>query len=75
MLSSSPFETTDISVLKQLELVARYILPTGDVAASFVSIGDLCDGTSETIATALLDVMNKKSVDVSCRGFESDGVS
>ena len=60
--------STDISVLK-LELVSHYVFPTGDVAASFVSIGDLCGGTSETIVTALLDVMNKKLVDVSCEVF------
>ena len=33
------------------------VLRTGDVATSFVSISDLHDGTSETIATALLDVI------------------
>ena len=31
-------ELTDISVLKQLVLVARYILPAGDVTTSFLTI-------------------------------------
>lgn len=41
-------ESIDISVLKQFLLVARYILPTGDVATSFLAIDDLPDGTAET---------------------------
>ena len=67
-------ESTDISVLKQLVLVARYILPTGDVATSFVAIEDLTDGKAETIETAIIDITNKKSVEVArLRGFGSDG--
>ena len=39
-------KSTDISVLKQFVLVARYILLTGDVTTSFVAIKDLLDGTA-----------------------------
>ena len=79
-LSSSTYfslmtdESTDISVLKQLVLVARYILTTGDVTTSFVAIEDLADGKAETIETAIIDITNKKSVEVArLRGFGSDG--
>ena len=67
-------ESTDISVLKQLVLVARYILTTGDVTTSFVAIEDLAYGKAETIETAIIDITNKKSVEVAGhRGFGSDG--
>lgn len=67
-------ESTDIAVLKQLVLVARYILPTGDVTTSFLAIDDLPDRTAETIEHALIGITSKKSIDVSkLRGFGSDG--
>lgn len=58
-------ESTDISVLKQLVVVARYILPSGDVTTSFLAIVDLPDGTAESIEAVLLDITEKKSIDVS----------
>ena len=67
-------ESTDISVLKQLVLVARYVLPTEDVTTSFVAIEDLADGTAETIEAAIIDITSKKSIGVArLRGFGSDG--
>ena len=54
-LKCSPFfsqmtdESTDISVLKQLVIVAKYILPSGKIETSFLHIGDIADGTVETI--------------------------
>ena len=67
-------ESTDISVLKQLVLVARYILPTGDVTTSFLAIVDLPDGTAESIEVAVVDIAEQKSIDVSrLRGLGSDG--
>ena len=47
-------ESTDISVIKQLVLVARYILPTGDVTTRFVAIDDLSDGKAETIEATMM---------------------
>ena len=46
-------ESTDISVLKQLVLVARYILPTSEVTTCFLAIDDLPDGKTETIESAM----------------------
>ena len=67
-------ESTDISVLKQLVLVARYILPTGEVATSFLAIDDQPDGTADTIEDALIAITSKKSIDLrKLRGFGSDG--
>ena len=60
-------ESTDISVLKQLVLVARYILPTGDVTTSFLAIADLPDGTAQSIEAAMMQITEQKSIDVSRR--------
>ena len=67
-------ESTDISVLKQLVLVIRYLLPTGNVTTSFLAIDDIPDGTAETIEAAILKITDNKSVNLSkLRGFGSDG--
>ena len=58
-------ESTDIAVLKQLVLVAHYILPTGDVTTCFLAIDDLPDGKAETIESAMIGITSKKSIDVS----------
>ena len=57
-------ESTDISVLKQLVLVVRYHLPTGDVTTSLLAIDDLPDGTADSIETAILKIADTKSVDL-----------
>ena len=67
-------ESTDISVIKQLVLVARYILPTGDVTTRFVAIDDLSDGKAETIEATMMRIIHQKSIDVTkLRAFGSDG--
>ena len=67
-------ESTDVSVLKQLVLVARYILPKGDVTTSFLAIVDLPDGTAESIEAAIVRITEQKSIAVSrLRGFGTDG--
>ena len=67
-------ESTDISVLKQFVLVARYILPTGDVTTSFLAIVDLPDGTAESIEAAVVGITEHKSINVGqLWGFGSDG--
>ena len=65
---------TYVSVLKQLVLVVRYLLPTGNVTASILAIDDIPDRTAETIETAILKVTDTKLVNLSkLRGFGSDG--
>ena len=64
-LKRSPFfslmtdESTDISVLKQLVIVAKYILPSGKIETSFlhIHVGDIDDGTAETIEGAIVAFM------------------
>ena len=56
-------ESTDIAILKQPVLVARYMTETG-VKTSFLLIKDIRDGTAETIETALLQGLVDKSLDV-----------
>ena len=79
-LASSPYfslmtdESTDIAVVKQLVLVGRYILPTGDATTTFLALDDLPDGKAETIESAILKITKKKGLDVSrLRAFGSDG--
>ena len=68
-------ESTDIAVLKQLVLVARYMTETG-VKTSFLLIQDIPDGTPETIETALLQSLAVKLLDITrLRAFGSDGAA
>lgn len=66
-LTSSPYfsvmkdESIDIALLEQFVLVARYILPTGNVPTAFSAIDDLPDGKAETIKSAILKTTEKKS--------------
>ena len=68
-------ESTDIAILKQLVLVARYMTETG-VKTSFLFIQDIHDGMAETIETALLQGLVEKLLDITrLRAFGSDGAS
>ena len=68
-------ESTNIAILKQLVLVARYMTETG-VKTSFLLIRNIHDGTAKTIETALLQGLVDKSLDVTkLRAFSSDGAS
>ena len=77
-LTCSPFfslmtdESTDISVLKQLVIVTKYILPSGKM--SFLHIGDVADGTEETIEGAIVAFMETNGLNINkLRSFGSDG--
>lgn len=69
-------ERTDVSVLKQLVLVARYVTDTEGVKTSFFNVADIFDGTAETIEAAILKYLDNKSLEVSklC-GFGNDGAA
>ena len=68
-------KSTDISILKQLVLVARYMTETG-VKTSFLLIQDIHNGTAETIEMMLLQSVAGKSLDIKrLRGFGSDGAA
>ena len=67
-------ESTDISVLKQLVIVAKYILPSRKIETSFLHIGDIADGTAETIEGAIVAFMETNGLDINkLRSFGSDG--
>lgn len=68
-------ESTDISVTKQLVLVARY--QTGkEVRTAFVDIQDIVDGTTSTIVKGIHSFIANRSLDIDrLRGFASDGAS
>ena len=66
-------ESTDISVKKQLVLVAHYF-SQAEVKTTFIHIEDLIDGTASTITDAILSYCHMKSFDINkLRGFASDG--
>ena len=68
-------ESTDISVKKQLVLVARYQIGK-EVRTSFVDIQDIADGTAHTIVQAIHSFIAKRSLDIDkLRGFATDGAS
>ncbi len=68
-------ESTDVSVLKQLVLVGRY-LTNGEVKTSFLHITDLANGTAETIEGSILKYLSDNTLQVSkfC-AFGSDGAA
>ena len=68
-------ESTDISVLKQLVLVGRYLTESG-IRTSFLHIGDIANGTAESIEQAILDYLQSKALQISkLRAFGSDGAA
>ena len=68
-------ESTDVSVLKQLVLIVRYVTEQG-IKTSYLHIRDLIDGTAETIELAVLQILRDKSIDVAkLRSFGSDGAN
>ena len=69
-------ESTEVSVLKQSVLVARYITDTEGVKTSFLNVADIFDGTAETNEAAILKYLDNKSLEVSkLQGFGSDGAA
>lgn len=67
---------TDVSILKQLVLVACYVLPTGDVETNYFSICDIPNGTATAIEDAILSYLDNKELNPRyLRGFSSDGAN
>ena len=68
-------ESTDISIKKQLVLVARYQVGTV-MKTTFVDIQDIFDGTANTIVEAIRAFMAKRFLDINkLKGFATDGAS
>ena len=69
-------ESTDVAVLKQLVVVARYNLPNGEVETNYMHIGDIPDGTALTIEDVITSYLASKDLDRRfLRGFGSDGAN
>ena len=68
-------KSTDIAVLKQLVLVGRY-LTNSVIKTSYLHIGDIVNGTAETIEGAILQFSSDKTIQITklC-AFGSDGAS
>ena len=81
-ITASPYfsvmidESTDVAILKQLVLVACYLLPTRDVGTNYIRICDITDGTANTIEEVILFYFDSKELDPRyLRGFGSDGAN
>ena len=81
-LLSSPYfslmvdETTDISVMKEMVLYARFVSSTSSVTSYFLKIIELSDGRAETVEEAILAYLMEKSIPLSkLVGFGSDGAA
>ena len=69
-------ESTDVAILKQLVLLAGYLLPTDDVETKYIHICEIADGTANTIKEVILSYLLRKQLDPRClRGFGSDGAN
>lgn len=69
-------ETTDISIVKQMTLMARYFTPNMELKTTFLELIDLPDGKADTIMTSLKNFFTTHQLDTSrLIGFGSDGAS
>ena len=55
-------ESTDVAVLSEMVVYARYVTATKTIKTAFLNITDLFNGTAETIEKALLDYMESKDL-------------
>ena len=68
-------ETTDVAVLNEMVIYARYI-ENGKVSTSFLKICELFNGTADTIETTLVAYMEDKGLSMSKMvGLGTDGAS
>ncbi|XP_071169572.1 zinc finger protein 862-like [Mytilus edulis] len=69
-------ETTDIAVIKQMTILARYITENNQVKTSFLGMVELPDGKAETIMNALDKFLNELQLPTEdLIGLGSDGAS
>ena len=81
-LGSSPFvaimidESTDIAVLKEMVIYARYVTHKVEICTTFLKIVKLKDGMAETIEEAVVAYLESKSIPMfRLVGFGSDGAT
>ena len=79
-LSSSMFysimidESTDVAVLSEMVIYARYVTATKSVKTAFMKIIDLFNGTADTIETALLKYLESNDLPLTkLIGLGTDG--
>ena len=80
---SSPFfalmcdETTDIAILKEVIIYARYLNADRKVCTSFVGMIAVTDGTAKSILNALREVCEQERLDIGNKlvAFGSDGAA
>ena len=67
-------ESTDVAVVNEMVVYARYLTATKNVKTGFMKIIELLNGTAETIETALLKYLENKSLPLAkFVGFGTDG--
>ncbi|XP_071138765.1 zinc finger protein 862-like isoform X2 [Mytilus edulis] len=69
-------ETTDVAVVKQMTVMARYLTHDYQVKTSFLTLVDLPDGKADTIVPAIKTLMTDRQLPIQkMMGFGSDGAS
>ena len=79
-LSSSMFysimidESTDVAVLSEMVIYARYVTATNNVKTAFMKIAEIFNGTADTIETALVEYLQSKDLPLTkLIGLGTDG--
>ena len=69
-------ETTDIAIIKEMVIYARFINLDAQIQTAFLRIVELANGFAVTIEEALMTFLDKYSIPLShLVGFGSDGAS
>ncbi|MGH0138444.1 UNVERIFIED_CONTAM: hypothetical protein FKN15_028951 [Acipenser sinensis] len=68
-------ETTNIAVLKDLNVYVRYLDKDCDVQTSFLAVQDTPNGKAETITQTLIKILLDCGLDCKLCGFGSDGAN
>ena len=82
-LRASPYfslmcdETTDVAVVKEVIIYARYIGTDRKVCTAFIGMMEVSDGTAKTILAALQKLCEKENLDIENKlvAFGSDGAA
>lgn len=66
-------ESTDIAVVNELVMYARFLIPDATVGTAFLTIAELPNGTAETVEGAIVPYLEDKSLSIErMMGFGSD---
>ena len=70
-------ETTDVAVVKEVIIYARYLNSNRGVCTAFIGLMEVSDGTAKTILAALQNLCEQQHLDIENKlvAFGSDGAA